>query len=127
MSRASIVRRACVVAALGTAVGCNGDKAPTTGPIDVTVATDLGTLGGVESRAYAINAAGAVVGGSLTFSGREHAFRWTRGGGMKDLGTLPGGGSSRAVWVNEDGDVAGWSTTSAGATHAVVWTRQGAM
>lgn len=52
--------------------------------------TDLGTLGGERSSwAYAINAAGQVVGWSRTAEGAEHAFLW-QDGTTTDLGTLGG-------------------------------------
>ena len=47
------------------------------------VTTDLGTLGGSESMAFAINDAGQVVGNSATASGDLHVFLWTASGGMK--------------------------------------------
>ena len=58
-------------------------------PAHYTV-TDLGTLGGTASRAYAINSAGVVAGEAETAGRRIHAFIWSREGGMKDLGTLGG-------------------------------------
>src|SRR5439155_1354085 len=49
---------------------------------------DLGTLGGSDSFALAVNAGGQVVGG---VSGtRNRAFSWTPAEGMIDLGTLGG-------------------------------------
>jgi probable HAF family extracellular repeat protein len=38
---------------------------------------DLGTLGGIGSRATAINASGQVIGESDTADGASHAFSWT--------------------------------------------------
>src|SRR2546421_15427 len=71
---------------------------------------DLGTLGGSASYAYGMNAAGQVVGNSLTAGNdSQHAFRWT-GGVMQDLGTL-GGHSSEAYAINDAGQVAGHSAT----------------
>jgi probable HAF family extracellular repeat protein len=51
---------------------------------------DLGTLGGTESSAAAINARGAVVGFSTisTSSDVDHAFIWTSAKGMQDLNLM---------------------------------------
>lgn len=68
---------------------------------------DLGTLGGGNSTAYAINSSGQVVGVS-----DSHAFLYSAGV-MHDLGTF-GGGSSTAYAVNSSGQVVGWATGSTG-------------
>jgi probable HAF family extracellular repeat protein len=80
----------------------------------------LGTLGGNESEAVAVNDRGQVVGRSTTaVPGQSHAFLW-ESGRMTDLGTL-GGTDSRAVAINDAGQVIGTSTTAAGAYHAFLW------
>jgi probable HAF family extracellular repeat protein len=81
---------------------------------------DLGTLGGNESLANAVNNRGQVVGlatnaisDPFNFYGygtQMHAFLW-QNGVMRDLGTL-GGPDSIAYWVNEAGQVAGISYTN---------------
>jgi probable HAF family extracellular repeat protein len=86
--------------------------------------TDLGTLGGNESSAYAVNNRGQVAGVALNaipdpytsnflISGatQAHAFRWTESRGMQDLGTL-GGTDCAAVSINARGQIAGWSFTN---------------
>jgi probable HAF family extracellular repeat protein len=91
---------------------------------------DLGTLGGTNSQANAVNANGSVVVGmSDPASGGNHAFRWTSGDGMSDLGTLSGGFNSEASDVSENGSViVGWSGTGGpngpgtGAARAFRWT-----
>src|ERR1700678_2732376 len=76
--------------------------------------TDIGILNGDnESSGFWLNSSGAVVGCSdvansegypCTGTGAgQHAFYWTKSGGMKDLGTLPGGNISGAIGVNDAG------------------------
>jgi probable HAF family extracellular repeat protein len=100
----------------------------------------LGALGGKNSSAYGINNSGQIVGetdtgplvypvglrakGFLFFG--THAFLWTEGVGMKDLGHLSGG-TSRATAVNNDGVVVGTSTLLDGTSHAFRWTDRGGM
>jgi len=89
---------------------------------------DLGVLGGTAGIiAYAINNNGDVVGQSRTslrFPGggccKIHAFRWTHGEGMQDLGVL-GGDFSGARAINADGVIVGLPDTSSGDTHGAVW------
>jgi probable HAF family extracellular repeat protein len=87
------------------------------------VLTDLGTLGGPESHAAAINEAGDVVGVSYDADGTGHAVLWRRGRTI-DLG-VPPGGSSRALDVNDRGQILGEITYADGATRAAVWTVRG--
>jgi probable HAF family extracellular repeat protein len=76
--------------------------------------TDLGTLGGSYSVAYAINDAGYIVGESnLAGDGASRAFSYTPGVGLADLGSL-GGTRSVAYALNASGQVVGESTLSSG-------------
>jgi probable HAF family extracellular repeat protein len=76
---------------------------------------DLGTLGGLNSFANAINDAGQVVGGASTLTGESHAFVFS-GGTLHDLGTL-GGNGSVAYDINNHGVIVGTSD-SAGAPNS---------
>ncbi len=94
---------------------------PTLVPLTATYrATDLGTLGGSTSYAYAVSAdGGVVVGYNLTAAGHTRAFIH-QNGVMTDLGTL-GGPGSYARGVSADGStIVGHSTDAGGRQRAFV-------
>jgi probable HAF family extracellular repeat protein len=89
---------------------------------------DLGTMGGNESAAIALNNRGQVVGFALnttpdpfsmfdllifgsTAGTETRAFLWDETRGMQDLGTL-GGPDAQAAFINDRGQVAGFSYTN---------------
>ena len=82
--------------------------------------TDLGTLGGLSSRANRINRDGVIVGRSETKSGFTHAFRYSRATGMQDLHAIVtlGGDNSAALGINDIGQAVGWAETPSGDAHA---------
>lgn len=90
---------------------------------------DMGNLGGVAWHTpMAINLQGHVVGFSSVSAAdggalHEHAFLWTHGGGMKDLGTLyPNDVHSQAFAINARDQVVGLSCTAHFAScHAFLW------
>jgi probable HAF family extracellular repeat protein len=98
---------------------------------------DLGTLGGNDAAAIAINGSGVVYGFSYTDTVANpstgypttHAFLW-KNGSMRDLGTLGGtqvrpGSLSNGPWghvLNERGQAIGTSTLADDETrHAFLW------
>jgi len=72
--------------------------------------TDIGTLGGDFSAAYALNDKGEIAGVATQAGGAQRAFIY-RVGLMSDLGTL-GGSHSAAYGINELRQVVGCSTTT---------------
>lgn len=85
---------------------------------------------GIASQAVAISPNG-VVAGNCQLPVGFHAFRWTAGGGIVDLGTptdLPPwfSGSIRATCVSPTGDVAG-TVSGFGPDTVFVWTAGGGM
>ncbi|MHB2154781.1 FlgD immunoglobulin-like domain containing protein [Calditrichota bacterium GD2] len=66
---------------------------------------DIGTLGGVWSRANCVTGDGQLVVGYASQANNDHrAFRWTTSDGLESLGTL-GGAHSEAFGVSDDGAV----------------------
>ena len=88
--------------------------------------TDLGSLGGSGygggNLALNINNLGQVVGNSdLPGDQANHAFLWSKGKGMQDLGTLPGDQFSVGIGINDSGKVAGISLDANFNPRAFVW------
>lgn len=81
---------------------------------------DLGTLGGNESFAFAVNGSNQIVGGADVASGNEHAFLF-QNGSMTNLGTL-GGAQSEAESINASGEIVGWADTKGGKQDAFIRT-----
>jgi prepilin-type processing-associated H-X9-DG protein len=82
--------------------------------------TDLGTFGGHNSYAAAMNEAGTIVGMAQRADGVYNAFIYDDAGGMRNIGTL-GGPSSQALAINDLGAVVGISNVSPGVNHAFLY------
>jgi probable HAF family extracellular repeat protein len=70
--------RTALVTAIGATLALAGATGQAAGNVRFTV-TDLGTLGGTTSRAYALNDSGVVVGQSAPLNLNGQAFRWANG------------------------------------------------
>jgi probable HAF family extracellular repeat protein len=128
MERRNFMLPAALLAGLSLACRDESPTAtgPSAGPAPAAAAMaapytikNLGTLGGINSRAFAINNMGETVGWSEIRSGQRHAFLY-RAGVMHDLGALAGG-RSEASAVNDAGTVVGRSTLLSGDLRAVRW------
>jgi probable HAF family extracellular repeat protein len=122
---------------------CLALSVPAGAVVQTYTITDIGVLNGDnESSGFWLNTSGAVVGCSDTANSEgypctgtgagQHAFYWTKSGGLKDLGTLPGGNISGAIGINDAGEVVGYSNTSTGLLTeynfiAFEWTSSGGM
>jgi probable HAF family extracellular repeat protein len=69
---------------------------------------DIGTFGGYESTAFAVNNHGQVVGTATNAANNGHAFLWSEDKGLQDLGTL-GASLSLANLINDRGQISGVS------------------
>ena len=89
--------------------------------------TDLGTLGGANSWANAVDNNGTVVGWAETAAGVMHAFRYTAAGGMVDLGTFPGSAASAQMqaWDLNSSEIVGCGNGPTGTYDMWSWTPKG--
>jgi probable HAF family extracellular repeat protein len=100
--RVSALAVTALLVAGAAAVPAQAAPAPAAAPVVTT--TDLGTLGGRDSTAAAINEFGVVVGASTDASGARRAYTWRRGR-MTALPTTLA--NSEATAVNIWGEVVG--------------------
>ncbi len=119
---------------LGQVVGISGDCGIAVGSVSAKhavlwekgVPMDLGNIGGdAWNTPTAINNHGTIVGFANTAPGTARvyeAFIWTKAGGMKSLGKIPGDLRSTANGINEKGDqIVGLSRGGPHLFRAVLW------
>jgi probable HAF family extracellular repeat protein len=130
--RRNSIQKLVLAAALGAALGPGfsssvfaEDTTSRSYIVDLNSKT-VTTLGGFNSLATAINAAGQVAGNSETASGAIHAFiTGPNGVGFTDIGTL-GGPYIIPYGINDTGQVAGYFDTASGKTNAFITGPNGA-
>lgn len=100
-----------------TMIACLGRTIPLNAQGIQYVVTDLGTLGGASSFAFAINNAGQVTGAAYDSNGNNKAFLYSNGV-MSGL-SIPGASTSLGVGINSSGQVAGIANPFSG--HAFLY------
>jgi probable HAF family extracellular repeat protein len=118
----------------GQVVGISGDCGIAVGGVSARhavvwqngVPIDLGNIGGnAWNTPTAINNQGTIVGFANTAPGTARvyeAFIWTKAGGMKSLGKIPGDLRSTANGINEKGDkIVGLSRGGPHLFRAILW------
>jgi len=85
------------------------------------IVTDLGTLGGQISEAYAINELGQITGYSHNGAGPALAFLYSNGV-MQNLGALATGRSSYGLSINDLGQVVGFGESNTNYNHGMAYT-----
>ncbi|HUQ54478.1 hypothetical protein [Lentzea sp.] len=99
---------------------------PATAHAAPLAAEDLGTLpGDLRSIAADINDSGTIAGVSYGSGTSQHAVRWDRFDGIRELPDL--GSGSWAAAISPDNVVVGYAVISAGQAQAVKWNPSGAL
>ena len=111
--------------AAGTVVGTSWVSPPFFGRRLATVFEGgqhelLGTLGGLWSEGWAINASGHVVGSAARADGSSAAFFWNGSGPLQQVADF-GGDSATARGINNRGWVVGSARTALGVDRAFLW------
>jgi probable HAF family extracellular repeat protein len=91
------------------------------------VLEDLGTLGGAQSSAYGLNAAGVTGGSAFTAAGEFTSALWPPSGAAQNIGILPGYSASCVRTVGDAGEAVGFAQDDLNnppAVEAYVWLDQ---
>ncbi len=114
---------ACLVAvavALGLIAGVGARRA--NAQLASYSITDLGSLGGAQSKARAINNSGRVVGESTLAGGpNSFPFEWSGATMINIESFVAGAGSGGAQAINEFGYAVGFAETSTGTVRPFIW------
>ena len=116
--RHPFVRLLLAIALMSPLTGCGKDNPP---PVTFSL-VEVGTLGGNESYACALNASGQTVGYSSTKNAAEfHAFLWD-GKALADLGKIAGSPGC-TFGINDKGEISGAAHFNDDhSSNAAVWT-----
>jgi probable HAF family extracellular repeat protein len=107
------MRIVCIAGLVGAVMAGVGLAGP------IGVIQDLGTLGGSNATAYAINGLGQAAGWSTTSAGGTQAFA-SGSGGLSGLSTSVAGADSYAFGINDSGMVTGTYYVD-GQGHGAIW------
>ena len=88
--------------------------------IEAGVPIDLGTLGGDESGAAAINPTGQVAGTATNVNGQYRPWRWD-GGGPCEFSVLAGAGNAIGRGIDTTGRIVGWCHDNRQGDRATLW------
>ncbi len=111
--------RCVVVCLISLALFLAAVPPPTTAQAPVYIITDLGTLGGSQSKAFGVNRFARVVGESDIAGGAKRPFSWDSGT-LTDL-TNFGGTIGSAYSVNDIGHAVGAADNAVSQTHPFIW------
>jgi probable HAF family extracellular repeat protein len=121
IAHSASIRSIAILTLVLVAIGARDRRVHTQSiPSGPFVVTDLGTLGGASSDAFAVNESGIIAGRAQRADGATHGFFYD--GSLHDLGTVGSGTESAALGINRPGQVVGRAVTALGNTKGFIWT-----